>query len=115
MGVLDEAADQLVQAVARPDRVARDDRDAAHDAIGEERRLVGREEVRLVGAEHEGSERVDAPGVDERARHDAFALLLHDAVAPGRDPARDYPQGGRDAEQQDREREPVAERTDQVR
>ena len=36
------------QALARADRVARDDRDAADDPIGEEGGLVGGEEVRLV-------------------------------------------------------------------
>ena len=66
--VLDEPADQLVEALARPDRVARDDRDAADDAVGEERRFVLGEEVRLVGAQHERRERVDAPRLHERAR-----------------------------------------------
>src|SRR5262249_22765898 len=56
----DEARDEVVERALSADRIARDDRDAVHDAIGEERALVLVEEVRLVGPEHERRERVDA-------------------------------------------------------
>ena len=46
-----------------PIGIAGDDCDAADDAVGEERRLVVVEEVRLVGAEDERRQRVDAPRV----------------------------------------------------
>ena len=58
--VLDEARDQVVERARLPDRVARDDRDSADDAVGDERVVVAREEVGLVEAERERREGVGA-------------------------------------------------------
>ncbi len=98
--MLDECGDQVVEPVVRADRVAGDDCDAADDAVGEERGLVVVEEVRLVGSQDERRERVDSPRVDECTRDRALALVLADAVAPRREPARDDPCRRRDPEQQ---------------
>ena len=110
----DEAADERGAFVRRADRIAGDDCDAADDAVGEERRLVVVEEVRLVGAEDERRQRVDAPGLDECRRQLPLALCLHDAMPPRCEPAADDPRRRRHAEQEEREREPVAERAAQV-
>ena len=81
----DEAPDELRPAIRRSDGIARDDRDAADDAVGEKRGLVVGEEVRLVGAEHERRERVEAPRLHECSGQLALVLGLH---APGAATAR---------------------------
>ena len=94
----------------RPDRVARDDRDAADDPVGEEGALVVAEEVRLVGAQHERRERVDAPGGDEVARAGAARAPPGAAgIATARASASSSQAAPARPGTKHREREPVAE------
>src|SRR5205085_9116083 len=115
MGERDEAPEQLLEAFGRPDGIARDDRDAADDLVGEEGALVLAEEVGLVGAEDERRERVGAPGGDEGAGELALAGLLAQPVAPGREPRREQPRGAGEGDEEDGGREPVAEGAGEVR
>jgi hypothetical protein len=90
-GVRDERVHQPVECFRRSDRITGDDRDAADDAVGEERGLVGAEEERLVGAENERCERVRSPRAHELQRERTLARFLHDAMPPGREPEREQP------------------------
>ena len=94
-GARDESADDSGRRSGGPIGIAGDDRDAAHDAVGEEGRLVVREEVRLVRTQDERRERVRAPGAHERARELAFALGLHHPMTPRREPAARRPRPSR--------------------
>ena len=105
----DEAADERVQLARRADRIARHDRDAADDPVRDERPLVLAEEVRLVGAQHEGGERICSPGLDERAGELALLRLLPVQVPPRGQPGDEQPAGRGDPEQEHRDGEPVAE------
>src|SRR5439155_10452350 len=98
----DEAGDEAVESVARTDRVAGDDGDAADDLVREEGGAVGGEEVRLVGPEHEGRERIRAPRRDEVVREPPLLRLVAQPVAPRRDRTRDDPAGAGGAEREHR-------------
>ena len=95
VGEGDEAVDEVRELLGRADRVAGDDRDAADDAVGEERALTLAEEIRLVGAEHERRERVDPPGRDERTRQLAVADAVGEPVAPRCEPGHKQRDSGR--------------------
>jgi hypothetical protein len=113
-GELEEGSDERGEAIRRADRIAGHDRDAAHDLVGHERRLVVVEEVRLVAAQHERGERVGAPGRDEIACEAAVVRLERVLVAPRCKPARQQQAGAAHAQEQDGEREPFAERPGEV-
>src|SRR5262249_35401459 len=82
---VEKAADEPAR-VSVPDRVAGNDRDAARDAVGEERPTVLGEEVRLVGATRERRDRVVAVARNERMRLFAVDRLLPQPVTPRREP-----------------------------
>ena len=111
----DEQPQELVERLRRADRVARDDRHAAQHPVGEKRRLLRPEEVRLVGPEHERRERVHSPRAHQRRCELALAMPLEHAVPPRREPGRDDPERHRDPEQEEREREPLTEVAVEVR
>ena len=114
-GERDEPGDKPVELGGRADRVARHDRNSADDPIGEERALVLAEEVRLVGAQHERRERVCAPPRDQTARRLPLPRLLLLPVPPGRQPRGEEPADACQAQDQDRDREPLAEAVTDVR
>src|SRR5438128_10771749 len=99
---LDEALEELAVPRRRADRIARDDGHAADDLVRKERALVVGEEVRLVGAEDEGRERVHPPRRDERPRDLALPRLLPEAVPPRRKPRREEPRRSREGDEEDR-------------
>ena len=115
MRELDKGGDDTVDRVRRPDRVARDDRHAADDLVREQGPLVFAREVRLVGPQDERGEGVGSPCADEFVRELAIKGLLLELVAPGRQPAEEQHTGGRKAEEENREWEPLAEVAGQVR
>src|SRR3979490_201040 len=84
MRVLDEARNQYFTRVRTPDRIAGDDCDTADDAISKKRRAVLCEEVRLVPAQRERSERVCAETAHELACTSPVTRLLVHAMTPRR-------------------------------
>ena len=115
VGERDVSLEEPLEAVWCAHRVPRDDGHAADDLVGEERALVLVEEVRLVGAEDERRERVDAPGCHERACELALARLLAEPVAPRPEPGRDDPGHADAAGEEDGLREPGADLAHEVR
>ena len=111
----DEAAYERRRSLGRPDRVPGDDRHSTDDPVREERGLVLREEVRLVAAQHEGRQRICTPGGDQVVREAPLAKLLPMAIAPRRQPVGKELRGGREHEQQHRDREHFPEGARQVR
>jgi hypothetical protein len=67
------------------------------------------EEVRLVPAQDERRERIDAPGPNEGVRQLPLARLLRQPVTPGREPLEQEHARCADGEQQDGDREPLAD------
>src|SRR5579864_3753162 len=111
---LDEVADQVREALRRPDRIAGDDRDASDDLVRDERLLLLVEEVRLVAAEDEGRERVGSPGGYEVVCERTLTRFLFVPVSPRRDPRDEQRTGGGKRQQEHGEWEPVGERPRQV-
>src|SRR5262249_46983545 len=108
MRVLEEAVDKGGERPGVADRITGDDRDPTDDAVGDERASLVVQEVRLVLPKRERRQGVDAPLAHEALDTDAFGLLLTHPVPPGREPARDDPDGRPDAHQEHTEREPGA-------
>src|SRR5207249_4890255 len=73
--------------------VTRDDRDAAHDPVGDQRALARPDEVRLVRSEDERRERVRPPLGHDLVSQATAPLVLVQAEAPGRQPGGDEQRG----------------------
>ena len=113
---LDEAADQLVESAraARSGRPTRSRRRRRRGRRGTRDSSLA-EEVRLVGAKHERRQRVDAPGCDERARKlRARAPPARRGSATVRASRRRPRRSTPTPSEQQRQREPVAERAGEV-
>src|SRR6185436_12498588 len=104
-----EGTDELAEALARTDGVARDDCDPADDLVGEERGFLVVEEVRLVSTQDEGRQRVDSPDRHQVACQTAMVYLERVPVAPGSKPPHEQETGAANRQQQDGQRKPLAE------
>ena len=114
VGELLERRQERLDRARVSDRVAGDDRDAGNHRVGEESVTVRAEEVRLVRPEDERRQRVPAMLGHERPCSLLLVFPPVTAVAPRRQPAREKPESAGDAEQEDGQREPVAEWPAQV-
>ena len=101
---------QLVEGLRRADRVARDDRDAADDAVGEERRAPAarRSTTCRRGARTARACRCPTCATSAAASSRSCASC-RTRWRHGASHAGDHPQRRRDPEQEEREREPLAE------
>jgi hypothetical protein len=109
-----KCSDQLGEAFVRSDRIPGDNRHSADHLVCDESPLVLVEEIRLVPAQDEGCERVDAPGGDEVTGQPAMARFLCVPVAPGCEPVEQEDSDRADGEEQHRQWEPFAERAGQM-
>src|SRR6266516_312496 len=93
---LDEVRDEGPECTGCAHWVSRDDRDSAHDFVGDEGAVLVAEEVRLFRAQNEGGKRVGAPFGHEGTSEHPVERSLPNAMAPGCEPR--AKQGGRGGE-----------------